>query len=64
MQDNSSGRVAIEFQNTNLCSFTDDPTQNPYVVYSGHIVGMNDAPPSKTDTKPLDRGSDEVKLNR
>lgn len=59
-----SGAASIEFESTTVCSFTEDPTQNAYVLYDGHIVGISDAPTLKADPKPLDSGANKVELNR
>ena len=54
----------VEFSSTYVCSFTEDPTSNAYVIYNGNIAGISDAPSSKADTESLDRSANEVKFNR
>lgn len=59
-----SPATMIEFASTHVCTFTEDQNNSGYVLYTGGIAGISDSPTSKTDTESLNRGTNEIELNR
>jgi hypothetical protein len=53
----------IELTNNSVKTCIGDRSDDGYVFYTGGIAGISDAP-SQTDSKPLDRGADEVEFDR
>ena len=53
----------ITITNTHVCSYT-EPIEREYVLYSGEIAGISDRLDLQRDSEPLDRGSNEIQLER
>ena len=60
----NSHSARVEFASTTVCTFTEYLSSDAYVMYSGNIAGISDAPTSKADTESLDRSANEIKFNR
>ena len=54
----------IELTSNSIRTMTDDPSNGTYVFYTGGIAGISDSSVSQADAKALDRGADEVQLDR
>ena len=53
----------IELTNTCTCASEDDQ-QRDYVFYTGGVAGISDVTVLESDSKPVERRSDEVQFER
>jgi hypothetical protein len=58
-----ANEAQVTFHETSLCAQVDE-LRNEYVLYTGGIAGISDAPSSEGSAEPFDGSPDIVQLDR